>query len=79
MKPAEKNKNEPYIPYTLHTSAMTYETTMAAYRAMDAGNIDLMNKLGEQRTRMLMGQAPGKELEALLAEAARSNFSPRVK
>jgi hypothetical protein len=68
-----------YTAFTLQASARTYETTMAAYRAMDAGNIELMNKLGEQRARMLMGLAPSQELEALLAEVARSNFSPRIK
>lgn len=65
-------------PYSLDTSARIYAITMAAFRAQDARNIDLVQKLDEERRRMLCFEAPSDQLEGLLAQAAELRFTPAL-
>ena len=67
-----------YNPYSLEASATLHQATMAAFRAQDAGDLELVAGLDQERRRMLLYQAPTSRLAALLERARAIRFTPTL-
>ena len=67
-----------YNPYSLEASATLHQATMAAFRAQDAGDQELVAGLDQERVRMLLYQAPTPKLNDLLERASRIRFAPSL-